>query len=187
MKRFSILALLAVLSLLPKTAEARSGAATTSARGGTDMLSIWGVFDPGPVGGAGLGFRVMLPLADGVLHHPRVRDNFSLELGADFLHYSDTVGYPGYYYDYSWNGVLGVVGATWNFWFTPRLALYPKLDLGYMVGWYDGWDDTWGYHHPSYGGLFIQGAAGVMYRLNRVALRAELGSGLLRLGVGFDY
>lgn len=186
MKRFSILALLAALAVLPQAADARPGAAPRA--GGTEMLSVWGVFDPGPVGGAGLGLRAMMPLAPGVLHHPRIRDEFTLEFGGDFLHYADTYGYPGWgYYDYSWNGVLAVVGATWNFWFTPRLALYPKLDLGYMFGWYDGWDDTYPYGRPSYGGVFVQGAAGVMYKLDRVSLRAELGSGLVRLGVGFAY
>jgi hypothetical protein len=185
-KRFSKFGLLVVLSMLPSLAEARSGASARS--GGTEMLSLWGVIDPGPVEGTGLGFRVMLPLAPrGVLHHPRVRDEFTLELGADFVHFDDRVGLNPYYLDYAWNGVLGVAGVTWNFWFTPRFALYPKLDLGYWVGWYDDWDPDYGYRRPSHGGLFLQGAAGLMYRLGSVALRAELGSGLLRLGVGFTY
>jgi hypothetical protein len=185
-RRLSIVGLLVVAILVPSSASAaRSGAAS---RSGTEMLSLWGVLDPGPLEGAGLGFRVMLPLAPrGLLHHPRVRDEFTLELGADFLHFNDRVGPYPYYVDYAWNGVLGVVGATWNFWFTPRFALYPKLDLGYWVGWYDGWDSDFGYRRPSHGGLFLQGAAGLMYRLGSVALRAELGSGLVRLGVGFEY
>jgi hypothetical protein len=183
-KRLSIVGLLVVAILVPSSAFAARRGATA----GTDMLSFWGVLDPGPLEGAGLGFRVMVPLVPrGVLHHPRVRDEFTLELGADFVHFNDRVGLAPYYVDYAWNGVLGVVGATWNFWFTPRLALYPKLDLGYWVGWYDDWDPGFGYRRPSHGGLFLQGAAGLMYRLGSAALRVELGSGLLRLGLGFDY
>ena len=35
--------------------------------------------------------------------------------------------------------------------------------------------------------MFLQGAAGLIYRFQTVALRVELGSGLLRLGVGFPF
>jgi hypothetical protein len=184
-----MLALVLAVLALPAAADAAPRQrASAGGRGGTEMLSVWGVLDPGPVSGVGLGGRLMLPIApQGVLHHPRVRDEFTLELGADLVHFSDRVGYAGYYVDYSWNGVLAVAGVTWNFWFTPRFALYPKLDLGWWAGWYDGWDDRYGYGRPDHGGLFLQGAVGLVYRLQSTSLRVELGSGLMRLGVGFDY
>lgn len=157
---------------------------------GTNILSVWGVFDPGTPDGAGLGVRYMLPIVpQGVLHSSQVRDEFTLEFGADFVHYSDSIGpygpYP--YVSYSWNGFLPVVGATWNFWLTPAFALYPKLDLGYWVGSYSGWNPNYGYVRHDFDGFFIQGAIGLIYRLQSVALRLEAGSGLLRAGVGFSF
>jgi hypothetical protein len=180
-----VLGLLAALLVALPTASA----AKSAPRRGGQMLSLWGVLDPGPVDGVGIGGRAMLPLAPhGILQHPRIKDEFTLELGADLVHYSERVGVPGYpYVDYSWNGFLPVVGATWNFWFTPDLALYPKLDLGYWFGWYRGWDDRYGYHRRGHGGAFVQGAVGLIYRLQAVSLRVELGSGLLRVGAGFAF
>ena len=156
---------------------------------GTQILSVWGVFDPGPIDGAGVGVRFMLPIApQGVIRGSTVHDEFTLEFGADFVHYSDRVGPYGYYQSYTWNGFLPVVGATWNFWLTPQFALYPKLDLGYWVGSYGGtWVDQYGYVRHDFDGFFIQGAVGLIFRLQSLALRAEAGSGLLRLGVGFNF
>ena len=176
---------LAALQATPAAAQSRYASGR-----GTQILSVWGVLDPGPVDGAGVGVRFMLPIAPhGVIRGSTVRDEFTLEFGADFVHYSDHVGpygpYP--YVGYSWNGFLPVVGATWNFWLTPAFALYPKLDLGYWVGSYSGWVDQYGYARHDFDGFFIQGAVGMMFRLQSVALRAEAGSGLLRLGVGFAF
>lgn len=190
MNRTLPLALVALASLAvatPAAAQPRRTGRSAPAPGG-QMLSFWGVVDPGPIDGIGLGGRVMIPLVpEGVLHHPRVRDEFTLEVGADFVHYEDRVGFNPVYVDYSWNGFLAVVGGTWNFWLTPDLALYPKIDLGWWFGWYSGWNDTYPYGRGDFDGLFLQGAVGVVYRLRTVSLRAEAGSGLLRLGVGFAY
>jgi hypothetical protein len=182
---------IAALSLLltASPAEARPGGTSSSSGSGTGVssLSLWGVFDPGPIGGAGFGMRLALPVVPQGILHAKVRDELVLEVGADFLHYSDRVGYYPYYVDYSYNGLLLVGGLAWNFWFTPQLALYPKLDLGWSTGWYSGWHDQYGYGHHDFGGLFLQGAVGLIYRLPKVDLRVELGSGLLRLGVGFPF
>jgi hypothetical protein len=181
--------LLALAVLLAASPAAAAPARTSaSAPGpGSQSLSLWGVVDPGPVDGIGFGGRLTLPLVpEGVLHHPRVRDEFTLEVGADFVHYEDRVGIPGFYVDYSWNGFLAVVGGTWNFWFTPRFALYPKLDLGYFLGWYS--DDDFGpYRGRDFDGVFLQGALGLIYRFDSLSLRVELGSGLARIGVGFAF
>jgi hypothetical protein len=157
---------------------------------GAQSLSVWGVLDPGPIDGFGFGGRYTMPLVpEGVLHAPRVKDEFTLELGADFVHYSATVGWAPYTVDYTWNGILVVGGVTWNFWLNPNLALYPKLDLGYLFGQYSGWDSGYygTYGRANLGGVFLQGAAGLIYRFQSLALRVELGSGLLRLGVGFPF
>jgi hypothetical protein len=145
------------------------------------------VLDPGPVDGVGFGGRFTLPIEpNGVLNHPRVKDEFTLELGMDFVHYEDRVGVPGFFVDYTWNGFLLVAGGTWNFWFTPRFAVYPKLDVGYFFGWYS--DEDFGpVGRHDFDGIFLQGAAGLIYRFQTMSLRVELGSGLLRVGVGFPF
>jgi hypothetical protein len=194
MNRSNLLVAVAIsLAVAASPAEARPGASPGASQGassgastGVTSLSVWGDFDPGP-NGAGLGFRLSLPIVpQGLLHSSRVRDELVLEVGGDFLHYSQHIGNP-YFVDYSWNGFLAVGGLAWDFWLTPQLALYPKLDLGFEFGWYNGWDPYYGtyYDRHGYGGLFAQVAAGLIYRLQSVDLRVELGTGLLRLGVGF--
>ena len=182
-----IAALSLLLSASPAEARTASRSSSSSSGTGVSSLSLWGVFDPGPVDGAGLGLRLAFPIAPQGILHARVRDELVLEVGGDFVHYSDRVGFNPYYVDYSWNGFLAVGGVAWNFWLTPRFALYPKLDLGWWFGWYRGWDSRYGYGRPGYDGLFLQGAVGLVYRLPRVDLRVELGSGLLRVGVGFPF
>lgn len=187
MNRRSLLALfvtIAALQAAPASAQSYSYAPGRNSK----ILSVWGVLDPGPIDGVGAGIRFMLPIAPGVIRGSHVHDEFTLEFGADFLHYNDRVGpFGGPYVSYDWNGFLPVVGATWNFWFTPNFALYPKLDLGYWSGWYSGWTDAYGYHHHDFDGFFIQGAVGMILRLQSVALRVEAGSGLLRVGAGFAF
>lgn len=179
---FAAIVTIAALHADPAAAQSRAPGR------GSNILSVWGVLDPGPIDGVGVGMRYMLPIVpEGILGHSRIRDEFTLEFGADFLHYNDRVGPYGAYVDYDWNGFLPVVGATWNLWFTPRFALYPKLDLGFWVGSYSGWDDRYGYARHDFDGFFIQGALGIMYRLQSVALRVEAGSGLLRIGAGFAF
>jgi hypothetical protein len=180
---------IAALSLLltASPAEARSGAARPSAGVGVSSLSLWGVLDPGPFDGAGLGMRLALPIVPEGILHARVRDELVLEVGADYVHYSGHLGWP-YYYDYSWNGLLVVGGVAWNFWFTPQLALYPKLDLGWWFGWWGTRDARYGPYYHDFGGGFLQIAGGLVYRLpSKLDLRVELGSGLLRLGVGIPF
>ncbi len=195
MNRSLLLPIVAVALLLsaspaqakPGASRSSSGSASSSGGVGVSSLSFWGVFDAGPVDGIGLGMRLALPIVPQGILHAKVRDELVLELGADWVHYSDRVGYYPYYVDYSFNGVLLVGGVAWNFWFTPQLALYPKLDLGWWLGWYSGYYDRYGYGHHDFDGIFLQGAVGLIYRLRPVDLRVELGSGLLRLGIGIPF
>jgi hypothetical protein len=178
---------LTALAAASALALAAPPAAAPPARGGgTQLLSVWLVLDPGPVDGIGIGGRWMTPLGTGVIRGGRVRDEFTLELGVDLAHYGATAGAPPYTVDYSWNGLLLAIGPTWNFWLAPQFAIYPKLDLGVWIGSYHGWDASYGYTRHDYGGLYLEPAVGVLWRLRPVTLRLELGTELLRLGVGFD-
>ncbi len=162
----------------------------TSAPGpGDRSLSIWAVADAGPYDGLGVGARYALPIVpQGLLHSRRVRDELTLELGADFVHYSDRFGLPPGPFQYdSWDGFLAVAGGAWNFWFTPRFAAYPKLDVGWWYGWYSPRSPAPAFARAGFDGLFVQGALGVIYRLDPVALRVEAGSGLLRAGIGIPF
>jgi hypothetical protein len=183
------LRVLAALALLAAATSAHA-AGTHSARsdGGIGSTTIDGflVLDPGP-DGVGAGFRVSIPLARGPIQNSRVRDEFVLEPGMDFVHYHQRLGWYPYYESYDWNGLLFVVGGAWQFWLTPNFALYPKIDLGWWYGWNSGWHDRYGYHHDDYGGSFLQIAGGLIYRINRLNLRAELGSDLIRLGIGVAF
>jgi hypothetical protein len=185
-------ATMTVLALAASPAAAAPAAmyAGSSAPGpGDRSLSVWAVVDPGPYDGLGVGARYTLPIVpQGVLHSPSVRDEFTLELGTDFVHYSDRIGPPpGPFVDYTWSGFLAVAGGAWNFWFTPRFAAYPKLDVGWSYGWYSRFTPLApGYTRASFDGLFVQGALGAIYRFDRVALRLEAGSGLVRAGVGIS-
>lgn len=187
--RKTLAAALAVVALAASPAAAAPTSMTTAPGPGDRSFSIWAVLDPGPIDGVGVGGRYTLPIApQGVLHSSRVHDEFTLELGADFVRYSDRVGPPpGPFVSYSWNGFLAVAGGAWNFWFTPRFAAYPKLDLGWWYGWYSRSDLPPGYPRATFDGLFLQGALGMIYRFDRVSLRVEAGSGLVRAGVGIPF
>jgi hypothetical protein len=146
-------------------------------------VSVWGVL---PWGGLGAGGRFALPLSiPSLLRGTRLRDNFNLELGADFLRWSYDYGIAGLGgFSYSWTEVLSVGGIMWNVWLNDRFCVYPKLDVGYAFGWYSGWSG--GGARPGYGGPFADGAVGALYQLGGgLTVRAEAGSSGLRLGAGW--
>ena len=141
--------------------------------------SVWGIL---PWGGVGVGARYTIPLPiHPLLSKTSLRDDFSLEFGADVLRWSygqDTL----YTSSYSWTEVLPVVGMAWNLWFNDNFALYPKIEVGYAFGWLS--DSA--YSGAGYGGAFVSGAGGLLYKLNNaLTLRAEAGSSGLKLGAGW--
>lgn len=192
-----VLSALAALALTATSAQAQSKGSTRPMSAGTENLSGWLVLDPGNPGGIGLGARYMIPLIpEGLLAGQGVgiREEISLEVGADFLHW----GYDWRWYnpvtgfyensDYSVNAFEVVAGVLWNWWLTPQLAVYPKIDLGYSFAWVSDWPgEEYGYDSPSYSEVFVNGAVGVIFKLNKVALRAEAGSHTLRLGAGVRF
>jgi hypothetical protein len=146
-------------------------------------ISAWG--GVGYYGLYGIGVSYMMPVADGVLKHPTIRDRFVLEFGASYLRRSYDFYLGG---GYTWNEVLPVVGVAWTVWLKSNLAVYPKLDVGYAYGWLSGFDycnGIAGCSDPSYGGVFVNGSVGVIYNLGSISLRGEAGNELLKGGIGF--
>jgi hypothetical protein len=158
----------------PPTYAPPSSAAAPGPRG----ASVWGIL---PWGGIGVGARFMLPLPiPPLLVNTNLHDNFDLEFGADYLHWS----YGYVLGDYSWSEIVPVVGMMWNVWINQQFALYPKIELGYAFGWLSNFNDN--YTHPTYGGFFYDFAAGALYKLNNgLTLRAEVGVDGLKLGAGW--
>ena len=146
-------------------------------------LTLWGAVGYG--GMYGVGVRFMFPVGPSLLKLSNIRDQLAVELGVDYLR--ESYGYFSYG-NYSWSEILPVAGCMWQFWLLPNLAVYPKVDLGYAIGWLSGYDYCNGIpncSNPSYGGFFWDISAGVMYTLGKVALRAEIGNELVKGGVAF--
>jgi len=136
-------------------------------------LSIFGILGLNYDIGLGVGVRYQKTLVpEGFIRNSSITDDLGIEGSFEFRHY----GYSGYYYnEYD----LGV-GVVWNLWFTEQFAAYPKLGLGYGIA---SWSDNT--YENDYGGFLLWFAAGVVYKLDAVALRAEIGTNSLQLGVGF--
>jgi hypothetical protein len=170
----------------PPPTVASPGATSAPAAPGLKGLSLWGIL---PWGGLGAGARFMMPLPfPSLLANARttLHDNWDLEFGADLLHWSYDYGPPGNGFSYSWTEVLPVVGVMWNVWFNQNFALYPKLEAGYAFGWFSDWQTGYNGAQPTYGGFFIAGDLGALYKLNSgLTLRAEAGSDGLKLGAGW--
>lgn len=159
----------------PETAKSTEKVVPSSGQ----AITGWGIL---PWDGIGVGGRFTLPLAiSPVLGSTSLKDNFSLELGADFLHWSRSYSAN----KFGWNEFLPVVGIQWSIWITEKFGFYPKFDLGYGVGWYSGWNSQWG-SRPSYGGIFWDIALGIYFKLNpQVAIRVEGGYSGFKLGAAY--
>ncbi len=137
--------------------------------------------------GFGVGGRYRMALVPEGLIAGRgtVRDQLDLEFGADLVRYSYGYRVAPFDYNYTWMAFRPRAGLMWDFWLSPQVALYPKLDLGYEFGWFDGWDANAG-PRPSYSGLFLEPSVGLIWRFRpATSLRVELGSEGLKLGLGF--
>ncbi|MGB8931849.1 MAG: hypothetical protein WCC48_11435 [Anaeromyxobacteraceae bacterium] len=188
-----LLAAVAALAISATPAHAQQA----SSRG---ELSVHGIFayywgDSG----VGIGARYQLPIVPQGILHAQVKDDIALDFGADFVHsnfgrfataYSYDPYKGGYYFTYddlTWNAIIPTVGILWDFWLTPQFALYPKLETGFAIGWWSADFYTgYGYSGPHANAFFLQAAAGAKVKLNNgLALKAEVGSGMLKLGVAF--
>jgi hypothetical protein len=128
--------------------------------------------------GFGVGARYQKTLVpEGFIRNSSVTDDLGIEGSFEFRHHS-------WDDDWSYNEIDIAAGVVWNLWFTERFAAYPKLGLGYGFGWFS---DDYGQDESDYGGFFLLGAVGVLYKLDAVTLRAEIGSQSLQLGVAFTF
>lgn len=171
----------ALLLAFALTAAAPSalGAQTPSATGG----SAWGIVGWGK--GVGIGARYMVPMFRRSFLDPAggVTDRLAVEFGADALSVETDLGF----HTYRENELRPTLGALWLLQLDPHWSIYPKLDLGYSIGWTSGWDDRWGRGPDGPNHLVVDVAAGVFYKLGGASIRAELGSMGLKLGAGFGF
>ncbi|MEZ4359184.1 MAG: hypothetical protein R3B48_03315 [Kofleriaceae bacterium] len=135
--------------------------------------------------GLGIGARYQKVIAPvGVIKQGPNHDEVAIEAGLDYYRYSFSYNIGAGPYNITYNEVAITVGAAWNFWLlNETLALYPKIDLSYRTGSFSNDAGSM----SGYGGIWVQGTGGIMYRTSGVALRAELGSGSLRLGAGMSF
>jgi len=188
----STLALAALLSAAPAQA-ARPAEAAARAPVGYEELTFWGIlgagygYHDGYESGFGVGGRYRMALVPEGFIRPnasRIRDSFDLEFGADLTWYTYYV--PAPVNDrYTWTAFRPRAGVMWDVWFTPQLAIYPKIDLGYQFGWFSGYP---GGSHPSWSGIFMEPSIGLIWRFRpATSLRVEAGSEGLKLGVGLAF
>lgn len=137
--------------------------------------------------GLGVGLRyqwVIVP--KGFLHLPSaMHDEFALEPGFDYFH----AGYSKFGVSWNYNEFTPLIGVLWNFWLTDKLAVYPKVDIGYRIA---SWSESVngvsvGGAHANLFPVYIQGAGGAIYRFGPLSLRAEVGWEDLRVGAGFSF
>lgn len=135
--------------------------------------------------GFGVGARYQHVIApEGLLKEGPTHDEVVVEGGIDYYRYNFGYNFGTVANSVTYNEVALTVGVAWNFWMlNEKLALYPKLDLSYRMGSFSSDDGTM----SGYGGAWIQGTGGLVYRTSGVSLRAKLGSGSLRLGAGFTF
>lgn len=189
MNRFLLAAIAALSLTIAPDAQAQAG------RRGGNLLTGWLALDPGSPAGIGLGARLLLPIIpEGLLTgqiRSGVREELDFEVGADFLHWGYDVTYYNPVYPFELRtdpyGVAAfeiVGGVLWNWWLTPRFAVYPKVDLGYRYAWVSEWPSALPYDPPSYSEIFVNGAAGLMYQASNFTFRVEAGNHSLKVGAG---
>lgn len=140
--------------------------------------------------GYGVGARFQVVAASKLIDHKKIHDELGIEFGIDYLQATYDYGFGPYSYEWTYREITPVVGIDWMFWLNNRLALYPKIDLGYHItSWSveaDGEDVS--ASHADVSAFYFQGAAGVVFRATpSLAVRAEGGWRALRVGVGFNF
>ena len=187
---FSTLALAALLAAPPALAADKAQAPAQASGGELTPLLILGAgsgYHAGFDNAWGVGVRYKMALAPrGVIgpNASNIRDEVDLEFGGDIVqsNYRFNLPPPNDFH-YTWTAIRPRVGVLWAFWFTPQIALYPKLDLGYEFGWFSGFDAA---GTPSWNTLFLEPSLGFVWQFKpSTSIRVEVGSEGLKLGIGF--
>jgi hypothetical protein len=176
---------LVVALLVPSMGFAKGGPAESSDGLNQQGISVWAIlgYGYGPAGlgtGFGLGGRYSYPLThESVIKwRNQFQDRFVLEPGLDLAFFSiNPLGSS-----YSVTYIEPVIGVLWALWFNDKVAVYPKIDLGYGIA-----SVSSGYTGASYSHFDPAVQVGVIYRLDSINLRAELGSIGLKVGVMFPF
>jgi len=130
--------------------------------------------------GLGLALRYTLPIVPGGFI-PKLNDDLSLELGADFSY--SWWGTFGVTYGYL-NLVIPAVEARWSFHFTRRWEAYGKVGVGFQYRHFTNYN----YRYSAVDYLYFNAAVGgLMHLSDLLAIRAEIGYGGLRVGVGLSF
>jgi len=129
-------------------------------------------------------------VSDGVLKmSPGKHDEIGIEAGFDLLHvgWSQNLG-AGTDYSWSYNEFTPVAGIAWNIWLSDKIAVYPKIDLGYHIGSISATNGNQAVSTSgvAFNALYFHGTGGIIYDLGSVALRVEAGWATLRLGLSFQ-
>ena len=129
--------------------------------------------------GYGVGARYMFPIGiPSLLSRTKFKDSWALEAGLDWIRRGqDYVGG-----DYHYDQVVPTFGMMWTLWLNDQFAVYPKIDAGYAIGVHNSISNCYG---CSIGGVWVEGAAGLLYKLSSITLRAELGDYGLKGGVSW--
>lgn len=139
------------------------------------QLSVW-LLSPWYYGfGAGAGVRYMIPIVpNGFI--PTLNDSFELEFGGDFWAslWSPTITYYG---------LTIPAEALWTFHLVPAVSVYGKLALGFNL-----YFSSAGPLPSSFIPLYFNLGPGVLWHVGQgIDLRAELGYGGARIGLGFKF
>lgn len=155
------------------------------------MGSVFGMlgYGYGFDAGYGVGARFQLVLASKLINHKKIHDELGIEFGIDYLQSTYDYGFAGYKVEWTYREITPVVGIDWMFWLSNRVALYPKVDLGYHItSWSVDSSTGSSESHADVSSFYFQGAGGVVFRATPgLAVRAEAGWRALRVGVGFNF
>lgn len=177
MRKSTMVLCLISLSLVvvrPALAEDGGGGGGYAYDGEVDVggLTVWGIVSQHRRSvGLGVGMHYMIPVGEGVLTETTIRDRFAVEFGVDVAtHFYREDQRP-------YLRLRPAVGVLWTLWILDELALYPKIDVGFPIFFlHDHWD-WW----------FLNGAVGLLYRLDDFDFRVEAGWYGLHVGALFRF
>lgn len=130
--------------------------------------------------GVGFALRYTLPIVhNGFIS--KLNDSFEAEFGADIAY--SWYNYFGSNYSYL-TLVVPAAEARWSFHFTKRWEAYAKAGLGFR---WRNYNSSYG-HAGALDWVYINvGVGGLLHLNDTFAVRAEIGYGGLRVGMGFSF